>query len=655
MTGLIEPPSSSTTPPWLVTPYDLRIGVTGHRHLPADQIPAIDAAVLRVLDRIERTVFEASARPGAASRAVPGGVRGFVERLGERIDRGVTAALRRVWPAVPAAVREVPAELQTPVRWVVVSPLAAGADRIVARGVLARQPSPLDPEQVPPRLEVVLPMPLDKYREDFKDQQDRDEFERLLAQATWTNATDELLPTDVTPGQPRSAAYQLAGHAVANRCDVMLAIWDGQSSSSAGGTGDIVAYSVKQGRPVLWINCAQPDSPVVLLTANASPTSKPWPACSQDERMRCVYIDEFPAHAKQLSLGFHRLAAFHRDAALDPRRYDEALNTRRAELVANLRKFELDDAAREIGETIVPPLVRADMLAERYQFLYRSAVIAIYTLALLAVAVAVAQQVFWPERNAIVVFEVLALLCAWAMLRINRRERWQEKFLNDRYLAEWLRRAQFIVLLPPAARRVAGPSPRTAPAAGRLMLYHGPETWFVDALGRVIEQGAQRIHSADPRRPAARLEMLRQALIDSWIEQQADWHTRKAHQRGHHAKISHEATFWFFALTLLLAAVHCSLGHHLGVTLGKWVTVSVILLPAAAAALHSIERIFDHQRTADRSEQMARQLRRLSDRTAAADDLDELRQTVREVDALMAREVEEWWAAGSLQRPTHPV
>jgi hypothetical protein len=36
-------------------------------------------------------------------------------------------------------------------------------------------------------------------------------------------------------------------------------------------------------------------------------------------------------------------------------------------------------------------------------------------------------------------------------LRVNRRERWQEKYLNDRYLAEWLRRAQFEVLLPPAA------------------------------------------------------------------------------------------------------------------------------------------------------------------------------------------------------------
>jgi hypothetical protein len=114
-------------------------------------------------------------------------------------------------------------------------------------------------------------------------------------------------------------------------------------------------------------------------------------------------------------------------------------------------------------------------------------------------------------------------------------------------------------------------------------------------------------------------------------------------------------TFGLFLATLLFATIDFLFGHALHDTLGHWVTCLAIVLPAAAATMHAIERFFHYERTADRSEQMARQLRRLADRVLAADNDDELRQAVREVDALMAREVEEWWIAGNLHRPGHPV
>jgi hypothetical protein len=114
-------------------------------------------------------------------------------------------------------------------------------------------------------------------------------------------------------------------------------------------------------------------------------------------------------------------------------------------------------------------------------------------------------------------------------------------------------------------------------------------------------------------------------------------------------------TFGLFAATLLFAVIHLLFGRALHGTAGHCVTLLAIVLPAAAATLHSIERFFHHERTADRSEQMARQLRRLADLVRGVETEDELRHAVREVDALMAREVEEWWIAGNLHRPAHPV
>jgi SMODS and SLOG-associating 2TM effector domain 1 len=271
--------------------------------------------------------------------------------------------------------------------------------------------------------------------------------------------------------------------------------------------------------------------------------------------------------------------------------------------------------------------------------------------------------IFWPEHHWIVALEILALLTAWGLLRVNRRERWQEKYLNDRYLAEWLRRAQFEVLLSPASQSNSTFATRNTsdlciatPAVRQVELYHGPETWFVDTFQQVIDRAARQIHCDGTAAVAAiPLPTLRDALLEAWIEPQAEWHATKARKQHQKAKLGHRMTFGLFAATLLFASTHLLFGHKLQGPLGDSVTLLAIVLPAAAATLHSIERFFHHERTADRSEQMARQLRRLADRVRASETEDELRQAVREVDALMAREVEEWWIAGNLHRPSHPV
>ncbi len=123
------------------------------------------------------------------------------------------------------------------VRLVVLSPLAEGADRLVARRVLARSGG---------ELAVVLPMSEKRYAEDFHAPGSRQEFGALLGSAT---AVCRLRAP-----RTRTRAYAAAGRFVVDHCDVLVALWDGRPEEGPGGTAEIVRYARKKGRAVVWID-----------------------------------------------------------------------------------------------------------------------------------------------------------------------------------------------------------------------------------------------------------------------------------------------------------------------------------------------------------------------------------------------------------------
>jgi len=97
-----------------------------------------------------------------------------------------------------------------------VSSLAEGADRLVAAEILKRPGS---------QLEIVLPMPQEEYRHDFPDSVA--EFEELMKTPGAT--IDTMQATG-----PREQAYELAGRAVVDRSDVLIAVWDGGPAAGRG-------------------------------------------------------------------------------------------------------------------------------------------------------------------------------------------------------------------------------------------------------------------------------------------------------------------------------------------------------------------------------------------------------------------------------------
>jgi len=123
---------------------------------------------------------------------------------------------------------------------VILSPLAEGADRIIAERALAIDGT---------KLIAVLPLPVEVYQEDFQSPISIKEFQGLLELA------DEIieLPRIIN----REESYRNVGKYLVAHCDVMIAIWDGQPARGPGGTAEVVALARDRNLPVAWIYSGQ--------------------------------------------------------------------------------------------------------------------------------------------------------------------------------------------------------------------------------------------------------------------------------------------------------------------------------------------------------------------------------------------------------------
>ncbi len=192
------------------------------------------------------------------------------------------------------AVRQVVAEFRTAyphTPLVLLTPLAEGADQLVAEVVLAEGG----------RIVVPLPMPLALYETDFQEPEARQRFYDLLAQA---ESSFELpLPAGVTAeavaayGPPRNDLYLQVGRFIAEHCQVLIALWDGVNTQKTGGTWEIVSWRVNEvARGAA--NSLHPPDPVrcgpvfhiVTPRQSAPPPEKPYTS-------RCIF-PEVPEHER---------------------------------------------------------------------------------------------------------------------------------------------------------------------------------------------------------------------------------------------------------------------------------------------------------------------------------------------------------------------
>ena len=132
-------------------------------------------------------------------------------------------------------------------RLLLLSPLAEGADRLVAETLL-NSFSPFA------ELHVLLPFAKPAYEKTFSDPSAIQAFRTLLDQAR----SVKTLPS--IPHSEPEDAFLACGKSVVDRSDILVAIWDGQPAKGRGGTGDVVAYARNVQKPLAWILSEPPFS-----------------------------------------------------------------------------------------------------------------------------------------------------------------------------------------------------------------------------------------------------------------------------------------------------------------------------------------------------------------------------------------------------------
>lgn len=320
----------------------------------------------------------------------------------------------------------------TPLR--LISPLADGGDRIAARVAQARGIE----------LVVPLPLPLDEYEKDFRNEASLEEFRELLIDAC---VIDLSAVAEHEAGQggnaaaelSRDQAYARAGAYISDHCQILIAIWDGKPATSSGGTADVVdyhQYGQMIPRPygtedrrglapddtdlVFHIVCSR-DRPDGAPAEGLSPCTVRWLVTDPDRK-------EIPDIPIAQDLMIQRTGAFNRDQQkLDA---DESLAERlpgwRDELSGE------DDLVRTAAY-----FSRADRLAARFRSRYRSALRLLYLLAALMGVAFIAYADL--DRPSMIAAYLALFFLGWVVYRIAAAREWHRKFLDYRALAEGLR------------------------------------------------------------------------------------------------------------------------------------------------------------------------------------------------------------------------
>jgi hypothetical protein len=396
----------------------LRVGVTGHRELPAADGALLDATVGKILDQI-----------GATMKVLAD------DHTLHQFYQKETPVLR------------------------VISPLAAGADRVVARQAVARQWL----------LSAPLPFAQQEYERDFSDSVD--EFRSLLACA---KAIGEVVELDGRR-EAEGAAYFEAGHFVLRHSDVLIAVWDGLEAAGEGGTGEIVETARRLGLPVVHIDSAAPHAFRLLLdpscgedgqsltiealvrrivlpawrTGSARPTGtrhhhkavatylgEPESACA--DRIELSWAGVKSAPLALLGGVFPRLQRWLGDAS--------PVNASELKQPAS--------AGSQAAVTYIAHFQRADALATHYANIHRSAFVLIYILGSISLVAAFTAQFLrgkkfhgWELDFRFTVLELCALAVVLALVVAESLCRWRERWLDYRTLAEQFRQADLLATI----------------------------------------------------------------------------------------------------------------------------------------------------------------------------------------------------------------
>jgi hypothetical protein len=486
----------------------------------------------------------------------------------------------------------------TPICLTILTPLAEGADQIVAREVLKTQDA---------RIEVVLPMLKEDYLETFEFEEGKQRFEELFAEARRPVTLREQRLRDESPesdlGAARKKAYEDVGRYVVDHCDILIAVWNGEPAQGQGGTAEIVSYAEKKKRTVIVIHPAPPHDISILKGTGLNAKS-----IEQIE-----LFNTFPM------------------TATDQDNYVQNMYKR---LFDNLQGHALPGDLKElVREKLLPCYVRASSMAKHNQGFYRFTGSFVYVVSTAALA-AVAYGTLFPEwKNLAFLVEAVLLTSIFALVKLADRRRSHRKWIESRFLAERIRSAVFLTVCNVEVSPVDVPP--------YMLTAHKPHDWMI----RIFDEVWNRL----PRMTGCKGELC-QSLVEfirvNWIQDQIEFHRDKATKVGIMSRIFERAGMTVFFIALAVAVAHLAvswLGHDFhSVELEKTMTLLAIVLPAVGAAIGGVRSHREYSRVEKRSENMEHILSELDESFSHVRTPEHLAKLLWETEELMLRETQDW-------------
>jgi hypothetical protein len=458
-----------------------------------------------------------------------------------------------------------------------ISPLAEGADRLVAKVALDKKYE----------LQCPIPFSIENYKKDFPDSVA--EFDLLLHQAK----KPFILDYPYTPEDEQPEGYQAAGRLVVRQSDVLIAIWNGRPAKGIGGTGLIVQEALAYGIPTLRVDSQQPHTVTLVNPKRMTETEPDLARTSQQlrEHLRQNLLPHFNANAEKK-----------KEQEKEKRDLEKFLAE---ELLLESRTVKRNE------ETILAKAFRvSDLLANRYSPAYRGSYRAIYLLGAAAVFFAylgsTAEQLpsFMPEGlYRYLRLEILLLSTILVLTGLGWLQRWHKRWLDYRHLAESLRIIKNLLpfgLVTPffqVPAHLAKGDPR--------------KTWFHFYFRALVRD----VGLASPRMEGTELYH----LLDKAIKEQVDYHERTKKTSHANHKFWHNFTQMLFGVAVIACLFHLREHGHNDELKILLLNLAVIVLPAFAGAIGAALHHGESERIANRSEALKEQFGKL------ASDLKELK------------------------------
>ncbi|MFY9826982.1 MAG: hypothetical protein WAM82_36860 [Thermoanaerobaculia bacterium] len=484
-----------------------------------------------------------------------------------------------------------------------VSPLAEGADRLVAEEALG----------LSMELHCPLPFSRDEYTKDFPTKASQEAFENLLSKATRVFELDGPEDED-----RRDEAYLMAGRTVLRQCDVLIAIWDQARAFGIGGTGQIVQEAIVLGLPVVWVDPQSKHKPALWeSTQRENPGTRKhisllrkrlknilqFPSAPHERSALCRFLAE---KQPSRSLGFFfkvfcKLWVWNwLRPTLKVRNYYTTARRQWEETWKILSLTELKDmaeskATRPLETGYLEPFAWADGLADFYANKYRSSFVIVYILGALAIMYAfLASRSVGREAFAFSTIELLLILAILGITFWGRSRLWHQRWMDYRALAEQLRQMQFLSLL--------GRVTSSLYVQARLKLGDPTNKWF-DWYFRAFSRQTGMIQA---RLDGAYLESY-QEVLDGAIQSQLKYHGMNSENYDKLSRRLRRTTHVFFFFTLVFCSLHLA-AHGQEQSLPPLLAFGTIVFPAFAGALGAVLHSGEFESIALRSGDLRRRL-----------------------------------------------